>query len=93
MIQQWHLGLLAGLIALQVALAYGTYRGYRRRISGESDAGVGQYVDAGEGVVQCPRCGTDNDLGYRFCRSCVGELPGAAGFQRAADGPTSQTMR
>ncbi len=93
MIQQWHLGLLAGLIALQVALAYGTYRGYRRRVSGESDAGIGQYVDAGEGVVRCPRCGTDNDLGYRFCRSCVGELPGAIGFRRAADGPTSRTAQ
>lgn len=93
MIEQRHLGLLAGLTALQVALTYGTHRGYRRTVQRESADGVGQYVDAREGVVECPECGTDNELGYRFCRFCVGELPGAVGFQRAADSPMSRTTR
>lgn len=26
--------------------------------------------------VTCPACGTENEFGYRFCRSCVGDLPG-----------------
>lgn len=27
-------------------------------------------------TVACPDCGTENDQGYRYCRSCVAELPG-----------------
>lgn len=25
-------------------------------------------------VTLCPRCGTENDTGYDFCRECVGSL-------------------
>ena len=28
-------------------------------------------------VVACPDCGTENERGYRYCRSCVAELPGS----------------
>jgi len=51
----------------------------------------GRDVDANEGsetggrfdvdaedvrTVTCPTCGTENESGYRFCRACVGALPG-----------------
>lgn len=29
-------------------------------------------------LLQCTECGATNDPGYRFCRNCVAELPGAA---------------
>lgn len=28
-------------------------------------------------TVSCPDCGTANEQGYRFCRRCIAELPGA----------------
>jgi hypothetical protein len=30
--------------------------------------------------VEYPECGAVNARGYRFCRRCVGELPGRMGF-------------
>lgn len=30
-----------------------------------------------EEVTRCAECGVANDPGYRFCRNCVAELPGA----------------
>ena len=34
-------------------------------------------IDRDAGVVRCPHCGTENELGYRYCAGCIGELPGA----------------
>lgn len=39
--------------------------------------GAEPYVD--DARVECPRCGADNERGYRFCWHCVGELPAADG--------------
>lgn len=95
-VEQWHLGLLLGVVALHVLFSYGVYRRYHRAVR-DADVGTGSdagaFVDRQDGVVECPECGTDNELGYRFCRSCVGELPGAAGFQRASDSPMSRMTR
>jgi hypothetical protein len=33
-------------------------------------------------TVECPSCGTENEADYRYCRRCVTELPGHAGFER-----------
>lgn len=54
--------------------------------SAETRAGTkGQQEQAGDApkppgpavsrTVRCPACGTENRAGYRFCRSCVSELP------------------
>ena len=37
-----------------------------------------------EMTVECRECGAENELGYRYCRECVAELPGAVGFERSA---------
>lgn len=50
----------------------------RRAASRAAPAGAGvaaDYVEDEE--VTCPTCGAENELGYRFCRNCIGELPGA----------------
>lgn len=34
-----------------------------------------------ETTVVCPSCGTENEAGYRFCRSCLTELPSWTNFE------------
>ncbi|MDH5020912.1 zinc ribbon domain-containing protein [Halobacterium rubrum] len=41
----------------------------------------------GDDGVECPRCGTENDPEYRFCRSCVAQLPGAGSTRQRASPP------
>jgi len=43
--------------------------------------------DATDGVVVCPRCGTPNAPGFRFCRDCIAELPGWNVRSRGGGGP------
>lgn len=94
--QQWQTGLLVGLLVAHLLVTYGLYR---MRSDGDTaadeDAGT---ADSGggapeEGVVACRTCGAENDLGYRFCRSCVEELPGAASFDRTGVSPFRRTTR
>lgn len=53
---------------------------YRVETDGPSSAdAVGDAddaIDRDAGVVTCPHCGTDNELGYRYCYDCLTELPG-----------------
>lgn len=37
----------------------------------------GTPSDASGDLVTCPDCGAENERGYRYCRSCVTELPGS----------------
>lgn len=48
---------------------------------------VDAHVDAAAGTVECPNCGAENGLGYRFCGNCVAELPGVASFDSATRSP------
>lgn len=36
---------------------------------------------ADDEFVRCRDCGAENEAGYRFCRTCVTELPGSTGLQ------------
>ena len=54
---------------------------------------LGEQFDRPVDVVECPDCGADNELGYRYCRSCVAELPTAMAFERDADGPLGRLSR
>lgn len=71
---EWHL--------LPLVRRYVAVRGARSR-----DAAVADSVDPVDGIVRCPDCGAENDLGYRYCRACVAELPGAARVARSASSP------
>ena len=91
---QWQFGILIGWIAINALLAYRAYHLRKRRVATVSDStDDGGLVDADDGTVECPDCGAANDLGYRFCRSCVSELPGTTGFDRDADGPLGRVAR
>ncbi len=85
--QPW---LLVGLLAFNALFAYLVHRlgsrGADRR-RGEAS------VDPEAGTVECPACGTDNELGYRYCRDCLAELPGSMSFLRGGDGPLGRLTR
>lgn len=55
-----------------------------QHLSGVFGAGSGQSTRAGEptidrdaGIVECPHCGAENELGYTYCHSCIDKLPGS----------------
>jgi hypothetical protein len=92
----WELGLLVGLILVHVLVTYAAYRLRGREPAAATDAAPsadGDLIDAENDVVECPDCGADNELGYRYCRSCVAELPTAMAFERDADGPLGRLSR
>lgn len=90
------LGFAAAVVAANLVLGYYVYRlGGRSPVTSNDggDAGERPIVDPETDVVECPDCGTDNDLGYRFCRNCVNELPTAASFVDRTGGPLGRAMR
>lgn len=88
---QWQTGVLVGLtiglIAVQAMLAYRMYR-LRNRDAEPATGTVedrSDVIDTEADIVECPECGSENELGYRYCRLCVTELPGTIDFDRATD--------
>lgn len=75
----WMYGALAGLAALNVAVTLVL----ARRLNGSPGGG---------GPVDCPDCGAENDGGYRYCRGCAAELPGADGGSAEASGAGGQSL-
>ena len=73
----WQIGLLLGTVVLYALLV----AQYPRARSGEEDTREELATDQAEGVV-CPDCGTTNEKEYRFCRSCVTELPQSLDVER-----------
>ncbi|MFB6309423.1 MAG: hypothetical protein ABEH35_08845 [Haloarculaceae archaeon] len=57
-----------------------------------SDEGDADGIDEATGVVECPDCGAENDLGYRFCRHCVSELPGVGPMTREVPSPAGRGL-
>ncbi|WP_339103116.1 zinc ribbon domain-containing protein [Haloterrigena salinisoli] len=49
-------------------------------------------VDRDAGTVVCPDCGAENDLGYRYCSDCVGELPGSAVGTASSAAPSRRSI-
>ena len=75
--QSWQIALVLGTVLLYVFLLI---QFARTQLSGEKSSGVTTREQAeGEHVV-CPECGTANEPGYRYCRSCVTELPRSVDF-------------
>lgn len=85
-LDQWQLGLLVAVLAANLAVTYWLVR-VRRSTPAAVDPADGAGVDPEAGVVECPSCGAENDLGYRFCRACVSELPGAVYPTRSTTTP------
>lgn len=87
----WLYGVLIALIAVQLFAAYASVRTHRTdgtALGDETDA----VVDESAEVVSCPSCGAENDLGYRFCRQCVGELPVSSPYPTKSGAPRGRGM-
>ncbi|MFB6299313.1 MAG: hypothetical protein ABEH65_03545 [Halobacteriales archaeon] len=86
---QWLFVLVLGLIVIDALVTYHVYRLRERStsIGSDGESGDTNLVDFEDGTVECPDCGAENDYGYRYCRSCVNELPGAVKFKREVDSP------
>lgn len=48
--------------------------------------------EVGAGEVACRECGTVNEAGYRFCRLCVTELPGATEIETRRSAPAGREI-
>lgn len=91
---QWQL-LLAAMIVVHALLVYHVYLLQKKTTavsSATTDTDI-DSVDAADVTVTCPDCGTENEAGYRYCRSCVAELPGTMGVEHTDTNPVSGFTR
>lgn len=90
-VAEWLPALLVATAAMHVRVAFRIHR-----CRGDQADGLGSpadLVDTGAGVFECPSCRAENDLGSRFCRSCVEELPGAVPFEGTGGSPVERITR
>lgn len=92
----WLLWLGVAMVGLQLYWAYQLYRHGKREtlLSDPGDqSNMSNFSTTDGNSVTCPHCRTENDRGYRFCRECVGELPGGMAIQETADRPLGRIIR
>jgi len=49
--------------------------------------------DGSRAVVECPDCRVANEVGYRYCRACVAELPNGMEFADTDSPPFGRIIR
>lgn len=92
---QWPLWLIFVVIAVYTVLVYQANRlqEHRGEEGNRSAATVARSGNRDETVLKCPGCGAENEVGYRYCRSCVAELPVTVDFERPAEAPMGRVLR
>lgn len=88
MYEGWVLWSLAFVTVVHGLVLLYAYR-HREELQG-FDATTDPEAYRHEDGIECPDCGVRNEPGYRFCRDCVAELPGAGSPGSAGAGPLSR---
>lgn len=93
----WVYGSMFAISLLYLLALLYFYRARTRRTSlsvvgDDTSEPADGHIEGDTETVACPDCGTENEPGYRFCRSCVGELPGAVAPKRRASVPNTRGM-
>jgi hypothetical protein len=81
MVPEWVYGTLVALALVHLVTPYFLHARAGRRPADFGADAIEESAD--EDVVTCLECGTENELEYRFCRSCVTERPGTAVIARS----------
>lgn len=82
---------VATLLGAQLVVLAFAYR-HSRAMTAAGESAIEGAADAGDGMVSCPECGTENERGYRYCRNCVAELPARTSFEGWSASPVSRGM-
>jgi hypothetical protein len=82
------LGLVIGSLLYSLAFLFG-----RQWAAPRDSRRDEQAVDTDSETLRCPNCETKNERGYRFCRSCLDELPGSRQFTKHSQGSYGRLMR
>lgn len=94
--EPWLLGSTVLLCLLYTAVLFHLYQ--LRKTTPAHNAGAesantdSPMGESKEGIT-CPSCGSTNNPEYRFCRECVGELPGRHAHWSPSDIPTGRSIR
>ena len=88
--QPWAIGFLLG-IGILYALLLATFVRSELGDTEHPEPHSPETVDGSK--IVCPEYGAANERGYRYCRSCVAELPGAMGVEHTDTNPVSGFTR
>jgi len=91
--EQWQLGHLIGALAIHLLAIGLAHRHYNRRPGVPESGSRDALIDREAGVVGYPACATGDELGVRFCRSCVDELPVSMSYGGDRGSPLGRVVR
>lgn len=86
----WEIGFLVGIAGLYALFLY---QFARKRLSQSPPTPAPKPGPKGESQIVCSECGTQNVVGYRFCRSCIAELPQSVDSNRGNGHELSRNTR
>ncbi|MFP4530188.1 MAG: hypothetical protein ACLFNC_02740 [Halodesulfurarchaeum sp.] len=86
----WEIGFIVGIAGLYALFLY---QFARKRLSGSAPTPAPNPDPGDEPRVVCPECGTRNAFGYRYCRSCIAELPQTVDSDRGGGHRLSRNAR
>lgn len=85
--------LLLGPVYIATSYLFARYRVARSGGGADATGDADDIVDHDAGVVTCPDCGAENELGYAYCYNCIAELPGGVSTAASRARPRRRGIR